>query len=199
MSYFPPFKMFFLLCALVLLVDSGLNIRFENRYTQKQKAVTVKLSEREADSVGEQERKQKAAIEDFNGKLKRIFEWTDEHTSVVTLLFLLLFSCPLWLLFRHSPAIPDLRLSECFIAMVYISNMLLLYSLVPSFFCFNTRAEGVYGMLTLLLINIPIKQLTGYGYWSTIWRVFLAATSLVIVLGALIVFSIYLYIILVYA
>ena len=37
MAYFPPFKMFFLLLALSLLVDSGLNIQGINREEQNEK------------------------------------------------------------------------------------------------------------------------------------------------------------------
>lgn len=211
MSYYPPFKLFFLLFALSLLIDSGLNIHFENRYINKEKEVKVTLTSPESEASPEEVQEQtastatdkdirkKAIADDFNRKLTRIFEWTDKHISIVVLMLLLLFSCPLCLLFRHSPAIPGLRLSECFIAMVYISNMLLVYGLVPSFLCFDSNAELIYGLCTLLLINVPIKQLSGYGYWGTFWRVFLAAASLVVVLLSLLVLSIYLYVVLVYA
>ena len=37
MAYFPPFKMFFLLLTLWLVVDSGLNIQFVNRDKQNKK------------------------------------------------------------------------------------------------------------------------------------------------------------------
>jgi hypothetical protein len=48
-------------------------------------------------------------------------EWIDSHESFFLLIMTLLFSWPLWLLIRHCPAIPDMRLSECFVAIVYIS------------------------------------------------------------------------------
>lgn len=95
----------------------------------------------------------------------------DEHSSLVMLVGLLLFSLPLWLLVRRGPAIPDLRLSECFVTMVYISNMLILYNIIPSLLCFSVKAEIVYNLLTMLLIFIPVKQLSGYSYVSTVWRV----------------------------
>ena len=247
MSYYPPFKLFFLLFALALLMDTGLNIRLENRYADKKdkevkitltspesevspgsevsteaevkpaseaspksEASTEEVQEASAEAVQEaapevapdeadKTARKNAMAEDFSKRFTRIFQWMDEHISLVILVLLLLFSCPLCLLFRHSPAIPDLRLSECFIAMVYISNMLLIYGLVPSFLCFSSNVELVYGLLTFLLINIPIKQLSGYGYWGTFWRVFVAAASLVVVLLSLLVLGIYLYVALVYA
>ena len=235
MSYYPPFKLFFLLFALALLMDTGLNIRLENRYADKKdKEVKITLTspepetsavaeagpesaastaevvspksevspqaEQDADSEElDKEARKNAVAEDFSKRFTSIFQWMDNHISIVILVLLLLFSCPLCLLFRHCPAIPDLRLSECFIAMVYISNMLLIYGLVPSFLCFSSNVELVYGLLTFLLINVPIKQLSGYGYWGTFWRVFLAAASLVVVLLSLLVLGIYLYVALVYA
>ena len=87
---------------------------------------------------------------------------------------LLLFSLPLYLLFRRSPSIPDLRLSECFVAMVYITDMILIYGIIPSLLCFSVKAEIYYDLLSLLLAIIPIKQLSGYSYFSTIWRLLAA-------------------------
>ena len=42
MAYFPPFKMYFLLFALTLLVDTGLNIKGINRM-EEQKKETLSL------------------------------------------------------------------------------------------------------------------------------------------------------------
>ena len=112
MAYFPPFKMFFLLIALSLVVDSGLNIQGINR---------SKLNEAE------------------------------EHEIVAG-----------------------------FVAMVYITNMYIIYEIVPSFLCFSVKAEMIYGMLAMLLALIPIKQLSGYSYPSTIWRIMVAFIPFII-------------------
>ena len=101
---------------------------------------------------------------------------------------LLLFSLPLYLLFRHSPAIPDLRLSECFVAMVYITNMIVIYDIIPSLLCFSVKTEVIYDVLSLLLAIIPIKQLSGYSYVSTIWRL-IAALIPFIIMGLLLAFA----------
>ena len=39
-----------------------------------------------------------------------------------------------------------------------------------------------YNLLTLLLVFIPIKQLSGYSYLNTIWRVVFAVISFVLML-----------------
>ena len=117
-------------------------------------------------------------IEEITRIKEKSEEWINQHFSGMVLFGLLLYSLPLWLLFRHSPAIPDIRLSECFVAQIYISNMLIIYSIVPSLLCFSVKAEIVFDLLSMLLIIIPIKQLSGYSYWSTIWRVVLATIML---------------------
>lgn len=112
-------------------------------------------------------------------------EWFNSHESFWILVLLLLFSWPLWLLFRHCPAIPDMRLSECIVAMVYISNMLTIYSLIPSFLCFSLKAQMIIDILCMLLTIIPIKQLSGYSYWHTIWRIVVAHIPFFVMLLAL--------------
>lgn len=181
MAYFPPFKMFFLLIALSLLIDSGLNIQGVNRSKQNQ-AETEKIvtewfkTELETDQTQTAEAGDKIG-DDLSKKMGEVFE---QHVSAFTLFCLLLFSLPLYLLFRHSPAIPDLRLSECFVAMVYITNMIIIYCLVPSLLCFSVKAEMIYELLAMLLAIIPIRQLSGYSYPSTIWRVILALIPFII-------------------
>ena len=206
MAYFPPFKMSFLLLALWLVVDSGLNIQLVNRDKQNEQETEelfsrfkpkVTLSEDETTDekkldeaqekvekkTGKQftkkEKKQKFEQE-YKQKEGKLIEWIQQHSSVLVLAGLLLFSLPLYLLFRHSPAIPDLRLSECFVAMVYITDMILIYDLIPSLFCFSVKAEIYYDLLSLLLAIIPIKQLSGYSYLSTIWRLLAAFIPFVI-------------------
>ena len=186
MAYFPPFKMFFLLLALWLVVDSGLNIQFVNRDKQNEKeteqifsrfkpkvslnATDDKADEKKNGILFTKEEKEKMFNQEYKQKEGKVGDWIEQHSSLLVLAGLLLFSLPLYLLFRRSPAIPDLRLSECFVAMVYITDMILIYGIIPSLLCFSVKAEIYYDLLSLLLAIIPIKQLSGYSYFSTIWR-----------------------------
>ena len=193
MAYFPPFKMFFLLFTLTILIQSGLNIKGLNYYEQQKQEEEVMVRDalnrmKDVDGSSEAQKtkaetkaktaKQKRTDELFDqarAEVDRIMaieeEWIDSHESFFMLILLLLFSWPLWLLFRHCPAIPDMRLSECIVAMVYISNMLTIYDLIPLFLCFSLKAQVMIEILFTLLFIIPIKQLSGYSYWHTIWRV----------------------------
>ena len=106
---------------------------------------------------------------------------------------LLLFSGPFYLLFRHGPNIPDLRFSECFVAMVYIANIILIFTIIPSLLCFSFTAETRFDLAVAMLAVIPIKQLTGYSYWGTIWRLIVALIPFGIILVMLYVAA-YIYI-----
>ena len=189
MAYFPPFKMFFLLLALWLVVDSGLNIQFVNRDKQNEKEteqifsrlkpkVTMsedeKVDEKKTGILFTKEEKEKMFNQEYERRSGEVGDWIEQHSSLLVLAGLLLFSLPLYLLFRRSPSIPDLRLSECFVAMVYITDMILIYGIIPSLLCFSVKAEIYYDLLSLLLAIIPIKQLSGYSYFSTIWRLLAA-------------------------
>lgn len=184
MAYFPPFKMLFLLCTLSFLIDSGLNIQGINRYKlymeqEKEYAEQKKAEAQNDKTLSEVRRTSAIAAQDV---IYLTEEKIKENYQFVMLFSLLVFSLPLWMLLRHSPAIPDLRLSECFVSMVYITNMLLIYSLIPSLLCFSFKAESRFDLLVLLLAVIPIKQLSGYSYWNTIWRLLLALIPFVFIL-----------------
>ena len=207
MAYFPPFKMFFLLIALWLVVDSGLNIQLVNRDKQNKKETeeffsrfNPKVSLTEDEKVDEKkqteaqekvekktgkpltkEEKKERFKQEYERRSGEVGDWIEQHGSVLVLAGLLLFSLPLYLLFRRSPSIPDLRLSECFVAMVYITDMILIYGIIPSLLCFSVKAEIYYDLLSLLLAIIPIKQLSGYSYFSTIWRLVAAFIPFVII------------------
>ena len=171
MAYFPPFKLFFLLIALSLLVESGLNIRGINRleqslelFDQLEEKTTVQAEDEKANEV------QKQVTADFVQESKDFTRWVNNHMTIVLLVLLLLFSGPLYLLFRHSPNIPDLRYSEFFVAIIYFSNMSNIYSIVASFFCMNMYYQSLLPVVAI----IPLKQLSGYSYWQTIWKTLIA-------------------------
>ena len=216
MAYFPPFKLFFLLLALSVLVDSGMNIQGINREKQNEKEGKELVNQFSKDVLHSEPREKKPkvkseiktdkpltkedqkmmAVEESERLTMSFVEWLEQHGSVVVLAGLLVFSFPLYLLFRHSPAIPDLRFSECFVSMVYITDMFLIYNIIPSLLCFSVKAEIIYNMLTLLLPIIPIKQMSGYSYWSTFWRLLAAFIPFVVVcflLLAAIVIGLFIY------
>ena len=211
MAYFPPFKMLFLLCTLAFLVDSGLNMQGVNRIKQKEESILTpeeEVKEHQEKTENNKKKLTKAEIEKQNKKKElfrqidsgelvlKSYQWVNKNISLVSLACLLLFSVPLYLLFRHCPAIEDLRFSECFVAMVYITNMLLIYSIFISLLGPNDTGDYIFFSLAAPLVIIPIKQFSGYSYWGTIWRLILSVIPfcIVIVLLMFAILIIYAYI-----
>ena len=184
MAYFPPFKMFFLLVALSLLVSTGWNIKMENRIEKQEKEITEKINRTIYGSFGLEEKENNHSVEALETNIK-ITEWTNKHMNLVAILLLLLYAIPLFMFFRKCPAYPGIRFSEFFVTMVYITNMITVYSIVTNFFGLSLWVDvGLY-VLTL----IPLKQLSGYSYWRVIWNC-IAALVLFFIVGIFIIFAI---------
>lgn len=190
MAYFPPFKMFFLLATLSIVVNSGLNIRGENQLVK-----VVQTYERSIDmDIRTVPAEQKAGVksgtdnerldfgEKINGTLKVFIRFLIDHQAVVELVWLLVLSLPLYVLFRNCPAIPDLYYTEFFVAMIYITNMMNIVSIVFSFFCVNL---DTIGFISPILSIVALKQLCGYSYLRTILG--LVASFAIITIAVLII------------
>lgn len=173
MAYFPPFKMFFLLATLSILVNGGLNIKGDNQFetavqsyerTFDMSIRTVPADENASVETG----KDKADIElqdRINNNVRSFIRFVFDHQAIIELVWLLVLSLPLYVLFRNCPAIPDLYYTEFFVAMVYITNMMNIVSTFLSFFCVDLNING---FVSPLLSIIALKQLCGYSYLRTI-------------------------------
>ena len=173
MAYFPPFKMFFLLATLSILVNGGLNIKGDNQFETAVQTYersfdmsirTVPADENASVETG----KDKADIElqdRINNNVRSFIRFVFDHQTIIELVWLLVLSLPLYVLFRNCPASPDLYYTEFFVAMIYITNLMNIVSTVFSFFCVDL---SINGLLTPLLSIIALKQLCGYSYLRTI-------------------------------
>lgn len=173
MAYFPPFKMFFLLATLSILVNGGLNIKGDNQFETAVQTYersfdmsirTVPTDENASVETG----KDKADIElqdRINNNVRSFIRFVFDHQTIIELVWLLVLSLPLYVLFRNCPAIPDLYYTEFFVAMIYITNLMNIVSTVFSFFCVDL---SINGLLTPLLSIIALRQLCGYSYLRTI-------------------------------
>ena len=173
MAYFPPFKLLFLLVALNLIVMSGFNLAGKSIEEETEdKEVVIKDNQ---DSLAEEHSK-KVLTEDerydveYNHFVNKFMELQDKSPAIFWLVLLSVFSVPLYVLFRKSRNIPDLRFSELLVALVYTYNMMLIYQVVIGFF----RLPSDLFLCTLLLPIIPMKQLSGFPWWRSILNVLLA-------------------------
>ena len=168
MAYFPPFKLLFLLTALTLVVESGVNLKGEN-FSESDKEQVVKES---ADSIAK-----KQADMTYNDHCEKLTQeirtLAEKNSSLLWLLLLVVLSVPLYPLFRKSPAIPDLRFSELLITLVYTYDMFAIYAIIFNFFCIPDGFDDV----VYLLPAIPLKQLSGFKWWRTILYLILSYIS----------------------
>ena len=160
MAYFPPFKLLFLLTALLLVVDSGVNLKGED-YLAAYHENTVKTGNSFAKK---DKQKETTRDERWDRVIVKLREFRESNPAFFWVALLFVLSLPLYLFFRKCPNIPDLRFSELLIAMVYTWGMHTIYEIVLTFF-------GVYNRpideASLLLSIIPLKQLSGFKWWRT--------------------------------
>ena len=206
MAYFPPFKMFFLIIALSLLVDTGFNIFHKNQFEEQDQIMEESFRSQMTDSLsvtadagkaskelsettpkGSVEKSDEAILEKLNTeageKIISSIRWMMKNQSFTSLIWLLFFSAPMYLFFRRSPAIPDISYSEFFVGMVYTSNMMNIITVVGDFFCIPSFPIVC---LSVLMSLVSLKQLSGYGFWRTFFYVVVAYLSILLVIGVII-------------
>ena len=181
MAYFPPFKLLFLLTALLLFVDSGANLKGEN-YLAAFHEHTIKAN----DSIAKKDKqKETTRKERWNRAtdmyIVKVREFKESNPAFFWVALLFVLSLPLYFFFRRCPNIPDLRFSELLIAMVYTWGMHDIYEIVLTFFgVYESAIAEAY----LLLSIIPLKQLSGFKWWRTSLYVMLSYLAALVILFA---------------
>ena len=225
MAYFPPFKMFFLVITLYVLVNSGFNIRLQNNINKED----VVNGLNESFKIGNDENTDTKAFTEstindtisFNGKpiaiskdknskklninhkefdlqvyeyTKILLNWVKDHQTVSELLLIAVLSLPMYRFFRHNKMIPDLRYSEFFVSMVYVTNLMTIIQIIGKFFL---PGNGSVDFWAYVYSIIALKQLYGYSFKRTLFKVigaFLVVSSVAIAIIAIIGVLSYLYI-----
>lgn len=177
MAYFPPFKLLFLLTALTLVVQSGINLKGENYFESDEEQVVKEP----ADSIAKKQA-HTTYHEHFdraqNDLIQGLRNLGEKNPSLFWLLMLAMLSAPLYPLFRKCPTIPDLRFSELIITLVYTYDMFALYDTIFTFLCIPDGFDDV----VWLLPAIPLKQLSGFKWWRTILYLLLSCIAVFIIL-----------------
>ena len=194
-SYFAPFKMYFLLVALSLLVTHGLNIQGKNfslsyDFESAIQEVKDERGDEDAVTVEVQTSKNDVKLDSESKRIRKILygifdktvRFAKNYPAINILLLLIMMSGFLFLFFRHSPNIPDLHYSEFFVALLYTTNMYAIYTIVFDFLCLSTLSE-----LSIFLSIIPLKQFSGYSWWRTILKFAVASVIMLVLFVSLIV------------
>ena len=171
MAYFPPFKLLFLLVAFSFIVISGFNLSGKNIDDEE---INIVLKDKQESVTAEHSKKLLTEDERFDEEYQhfvdKFMEFQENSPAIFWLVILSIFSVPLYVLFKKSPNIPDLRFSELLVALVYTYDMMIIYQIVFGFL--RLPDELFWG--TLLLPIIPMKQLSGFPWWRSILNVTLA-------------------------
>jgi len=114
-------------------------------------------------------------------KINAIVEWGNSQKSWATLFFQSLYILPTWLVFRFAPGYPRHTLPEGFFLQVFLSVLSLLL-------CFLGYWNGyVETVLWTVYMYIAYRQLFGYGWWSTLWRLVAVILSQLAIVTAVLV------------
>lgn len=119
-------------------------------------------------------------IRNFDTFFDQTMEWFFKHLDWLMLFLMSLFIVPTYALFRFSPSCPRHTLPEGFFIQVFNSCMLLmffivysLWSLIPFSVVSSNVIYVVSYVVILLLLLRTYKQLFGFGWWGTVWRMVL--------------------------
>lgn len=180
-AYFPPFKMFFLLTALSLLVEHGFSLALDweekqnavqqmgqkmehkmdtnvrsKEYTnisQYSDAAEVMQDDGDDDNTAHEETIMNMAM-NFSRVMDNIRE---KNPAIFGLTSLVLFSLPLFFFIRTSPTIPNLRFAEFIVALVYTANVFSIYSIAG-----KLLNSELVKTVALLMVFVTFHQLTGF-------------------------------------
>jgi hypothetical protein len=112
------------------------------------------------------------------------FNWLTAHENIGALLSGCIFILPTWILFRKAPSYPHHSIPEGFFLQVYIAILSFIISSLL------TEIHPVSMLLTLVYTFITYKQLFGYGFWETLWRLTVCLTLSLMILVMLIIVGI---------
>lgn len=122
----------------------------------------------------------------FNVKeIDDVIGWINAQKSWATLFFQSLYILPTWLVFRFAPDYPRHMLPEGFFLQVFLSVQALLLSL------FGYWSGTVELVLWLIYMYITYRQLFGYGWWGTLWRLAVVMLTQMAVMLIIVIVVIY--------
>ncbi|MDY6302139.1 MAG: DUF3667 domain-containing protein [Bacteroidales bacterium] len=157
---FPPVKMLVIMAVLIVLMYSLLGFGFEASFDDEESHNAV----------------QGFLQGDF-------YNWMERHVEWAVLMVFSLFIVPVWFLFRSAPRLPRHTLPQGFFIQVFIGVQFLLYmmlvtlvfSMIPQI---SGSGDDVAGFMTVVALPLMLwcdyKQLFGYGWWGTLWRIIVA-------------------------
>ncbi|MCH5318980.1 MAG: DUF3667 domain-containing protein [Paramuribaculum sp.] len=195
-AYFPPFKLLFLLTTLSLLIGHGWNLSGENydkdfqKIEKKERAEMASLYKQDAEKKAQIKSEEKLMEEEEDEMIRFVLDKfvyirdiQIDYPALYQIAFMLLTTVFYFILFRKSKIIGRFSFHEFFIAMIYISDMVGIYTCLFRFFGLSPIWITISGITYL----IPLKQMTGYSWGKTIWRYLLTWIMVLVAISIFIV------------
>ena len=113
-----------------------------------------------------------------------IIGWINSQKSWATLFLQCFYILPTWLVFRYAPGYPRHTLPEGFFLQVFMSVLSLLSTLFIGYW-----NDDLDLALWIIYMYITYRQLFGYGWWGTLWRLAVLlqlAVTTMLVAGAIV-------------
>ena len=173
-SYFPPFQLFFVVAALSLLIDEGVKLNIDKQEAQTEVAEKADKDEITVTKDGKELHSKTAYYILRTPKVVKALE--NYNPALFSLMLLMLVSLPLYIFFRHCPAIPDLRLSEHMVALVFISSSYTIIRLIGDVLTFG----GTFRLIAVVMVFVAMRQFTGYSRRRLLLYLFLTFLILLI-------------------
>ncbi len=172
---FPPIKMLVLIGVLGVLVDFLTGAIHGMVYTQGEKMSYV------IDVFNWLNIHFKGMFPPPSDYLSAVLQWLNTHPDVFSLILLSFLIIPVFYIFRFAPRNPRHTLPQGFFIQVFSSALFMMMNML-----YDITAQGwLVVMLSVVIIFASYKQLFGYGWWGTLWRVVTAFVCAFALLSAL--------------
>jgi hypothetical protein len=110
------------------------------------------------------------APEDMKSSTDLFFNWSESNFGWALMTITSLFLLPTWLLFRNAPKHRKHTLPEGFFIQIFMATLLDIIGIV------SLLSKSYYVMLLLpLYFLVTYRQLFGYSWWGTFWRLCICA------------------------
>lgn len=122
--------------------------------------------------------------------LEYAWQWLLHHSEWLSLAIGSVLILPTWFVFRHAPLLKRHTLPQGFFIQVFLANQglvielfFLLIGLLLFFVPQDDIVLGIQFCVLLMYLVIDYKQLFGYNWWGTIWRLMMMFIVTIFVVG----------------
>lgn len=104
-------------------------------------------------------------------------QWVEHNPGWGFMTITMFYIVPTWLLFRHAPRHARHTLPEGFFIQVFMTTLILIVS------CVGIFISDLILWAVFIYYVIAYKQLFGYGWWGTLWRIVMCLVMVLVTLG----------------